>query len=137
MAYKSMRFGDFIRKIRVNDSRELRQADVAEMLGISLSLYSDIENNRRNPFDHDKMEIFSECFNLTENDKIRMYDLASRVKHGIPVDLEDVFFYEEVGDMARIALREFKAGNLEEDDWKQLIRKAEENKSRRKGGEQA
>jgi transcriptional regulator with XRE-family HTH domain len=129
-----MRFGDFIRKIRVNDSRELRQADVAEELGISLSLYTDIENNRRKPFDFEKMEIFIKLFNLPEDKKTRMYDLASYEKHEIPVDLEDIFMYDEVGDMARVALREFKAGNLEEEDWKQLIRKAEENKSRRKGG---
>ena len=63
-----------------------------------------------------------------------MYDLASHENREVPSDIEDVLMYEEVGDMARFALRQFKAGYLEEDDWKQLIRKAEENKAKRKRG---
>jgi hypothetical protein len=31
--------------------------------------------------------------------------------------------YSEIGDMARLALRQSKAGILDEEDWKKLIRK--------------
>ena len=134
MREKSTRFGDFIRKIRLKDKRELRQLDVAQELDMSLGLYSDIENNRRNPFDIDRMEKFIEMFNVSEEDKARLFDLASRENNEIPIDIADTFTYDEVGEMARFALREFQAGNLEEEDWKQLIRKAEENKAKRKGG---
>jgi hypothetical protein len=36
--------------------------------------------------------------------------------------------YEEVGDLARFALRQSKAGFITEEDWKSLIRKAEEKR---------
>ena len=77
MREKSVRFGDFLRKIRLKDKRELNQAKVAKMMEMSLGYYSDIENNRRMPFSEEKMEKFAEFFELTEDEKIRMYDLAS------------------------------------------------------------
>ena len=83
------RFGQFIREKRVNDPRELRQSDVAEILGISTSLYGEIENNRRSPFDLEKIEIFADIFNLSNSDKARMYDLAACETNEIPADLED------------------------------------------------
>ena len=47
MARERMRFGDFPRKKRLDDPRELRQSDIAELLGLSQSYYTDIENNKR------------------------------------------------------------------------------------------
>jgi len=125
-------FGDFIRQKRVD--RELLQSDVAKALDISISFVSEMERRQRLPFDSVKLEKFAAYLNLTEDEKAEMYDLASRESNEVPADIADTFMYEDVGDMARFALREFKAGNLEEEDWKQLIRKAEANKSRRKGG---
>ena len=135
MQKKRMRFGDFIKHKRLSDPRELRQADVADALDISVGYLSDIERRQRNPFDPEKIEKFVEFFSLSEEDKARIYDLASHENREVPSDIEDVLMYEEVGDMARFALRQFKAGNLEEEDWKQLIRKAEENKARRERSE--
>lgn len=133
MREKRVRFGEYIKKIRLDDSSELRQSDVAKELGISTGLYGDIENNRRKPFDPEKMNKFGELFNLTNTQKARMFDLASREHNEVPADLEDLLMYEEVGEMARVALREFQGGNLDEEDWKQLIRKAEANKKLREG----
>jgi transcriptional regulator with XRE-family HTH domain len=56
-----IRFGDFIKQKRLNDPRELTLKDMSERLGISLSFLSDIENNRRKPFDKDKIEKFAKC----------------------------------------------------------------------------
>jgi len=137
MREKSIRFGNFIRRIRVKDNRELTQSDVAKVLNMSLTYYSDIENNRRRPLDPEKMEKFIELFDLTEEEKTKMYDLASIETHEIPLDIEDIFMYEETGKMARIALRQSKAGNIEEEYWQQLIRIAEENKRKRERGDGA
>ena len=136
MREKRIRFGDFIRHKRLNDPRELRQSDVAKELGISHTFLSEIERRCRRPFDSEKIEKFADFFDLSEEDRAKMYDLASHENREVPSDIEDVFMYEEVGDMARLALRQFKAGNLEEEDWKQLIRKAEANKAKRERGEQ-
>jgi len=134
MRKNRLRFGKFIRDKRVHDSRELRQSDVAEILGISTSLYGEIENNRRPPFDLEKMEIFAKLFGLTYEEKTMMYDLAARENNEIPADLEDILMYEEIGDTIRYLCRELQNGNFEEEDWKKLIREAEKEKDRRKGG---
>ena len=134
MQKNRIRFGDFIKKKRLNDPRELRQSEIAKKLGISLSLYSEIENRRRSPFDAEKIEMFAEFLGLTEEDKARMYDLASRENREVPSDIEDILMYEEVGELARFALRQSKAGNITEEDWKRFIRESEENKVRREGG---
>lgn len=134
MRKNRLRFGKFIRDKRVNDSRELRQSDVAKILNISTSLYGEIENNRRPPFDLEKMEIFAELFNLTYKEKTLMYDLAARENNEIPADLEDILMYEEIGDTIRYLCRELQNGNFEEENWKKLIREAEKEKNRREGG---
>lgn len=135
MKEKRVRFGDFIKKKRVNDPRELTQSDVAKQLGISVSFLSDIENRRRRPFDSDKIENFAVFLGLSEDEKARMYDLASYENREIPSDIEDILMYEEVGEMARFALRQSKAGNATEEDWKKFIREIEANKVRRESSE--
>lgn len=51
MREENMDFGQFIRSKRLKDSRELTLRDISKELGISLSMLSDIEKGRRNPFD--------------------------------------------------------------------------------------
>jgi len=135
MRKNRLRFGKFIRDRRVGDPRELRQSDVAEALGISTSLYGEIENNRRPPFDLEKMELFAALFELSYEEKTTMYDLAARETNEIPADLEDILMYEDIGDTIRYLCRELQNGNFEEERWKELIRKAEKEKSRREGGQ--
>ena len=50
------------------------------MLGISLTLLSDIENNRRKPFDSERIEIFVKELKLSEKEKTVLYDLAGKAK---------------------------------------------------------
>ena len=135
MQEKNMRFGDFIKKKRLSDSREITQSDMAKVLGISVSLLSEIENRRRRPFDSEKIEIFIEFLGLHEDDKARLYDLASYENREIPSDIEDIFMYEEVGELARFALRQSKAGNITEEDWKRFIRESEAKKERAESGD--
>jgi transcriptional regulator with XRE-family HTH domain len=129
-----LRFGKFIRNKRVHDSRELTQAEVAETLGISSSLYGHIENNQRPPFDIEKMEVFAELFNFTKEDRAKMYDLAAREKSEIPVDLEDMLLYEEIGETIFGLCRKLQNGDFDEEEWKTLAREAYKEAQRRKGG---
>ena len=130
MQVKRVRFGDFIKKKRQSDPRELTLSDMSKQLGISLSFLSDIENRRRRPFDSEKIKTFAEFLNLSEEETALMYDLASHENNEVPSDIEDIFMYDEVGDMARFALRQSKAGNATEEDWKRFIREIEANKAR-------
>ena len=125
MREKYIRFGDFIKKKRQVRPDELTLKEVSKMLGISLSFLSDVENNRRKPFDKDKMELFAELFDLDDEEKAMMYDLAARDRGEVPSDIEDIMMYGEIGDMARLALRQSNAGKISEDDWKQFIRDME------------
>lgn len=129
---KYIRFGDFIKKKRQEHPDELTLKEVSKMLGISLSFLSDVENNRRKPFDKDKMELFAELFDLDDEEKAMMYDLAARDRGEVPLDIEDIMMYGEIGDMARLALRQSNAGKISEDDWKQFIRDMEKKNNKRK-----
>lgn len=125
MREKYIRFGDFIKKKRQDHPDELTLKDVSKMLGISLSFLSDVENNRRKPFDKDKMELFAEKLDLNSDEKAEMYDRAARDRGEVPADLEDIMMYSEIGDMARMALRQSNEGKISEEDWKQFIRDME------------
>jgi len=43
--------------------------------------------------------------------------------------------YEEVGELARYALRQTKAGNVKEEAWKRFIREIEAEKAKQGQGE--
>lgn len=134
MKEKHMRFGDFIRKKRLADPRELTMQNVANHLDISLSYMSAIENRNKKPFDGDKLEALAEYLNLSEDETALMFDLASRENHEVPYDIEDTLMYEDVGDLIRYATRQSKAGFIREEDWKTFIRQMEEKKSSSKQG---
>jgi len=126
-----MRFGDYIKRKRLSDQREITLSDMSKQLGISLSFLSDIENNRRKPFDAEKIEAFAAYLELSNIEKAKLYDLAGRERGAVPSDIEDIMMYEEIGNMARFALRESVAGNITEEDWKRFIREAEQRKEHR------
>jgi transcriptional regulator with XRE-family HTH domain len=134
MREKYMPFGDFIRKKRLDHPSELQAIDVAECLGISISYMSQVENRRKKPFEKKILVKLAECLDLSEEDTALMYDLASRDNGEVPHDISDTFMYEEIGDLARYALRQSKAGYIEEEDWKDLIRKGEIKKAQRQNG---
>ena len=134
MKDKNMRFGDYIRKKRLADSRELTQQDVADHLDISLSYMSAVEIGNKKPFDGDKLERLAEYLILSEEETALVFDLASRENRGVPYDIEDTLMYEEIGNLARYALRQSKAGFIKEEDWKTFIRQMEAKKSKRDQG---
>ena len=130
MHEKYMRFGQYIRKKRLDDPREITQRDMSKELGISLAYLCDIELSKKKPFDSDVIEKFCTFLDLTNAEKAHLFDLAAKEKSIVPSDIEDVFMYEEIGNMARFALRESNAGNVTEEDWKRFIREIEAKKKR-------
>lgn len=124
----NMTFGQFIRSKRLQSRRELTLREMGEQLGISLTMYSEIEQGRKNPgefFDYEKVASLLE---LTDEEKALMYDLAARKKRTVPSDIEDVMMYSESGSLARMALRMTNAGIAKEEDWKEFIRQLERKK---------
>ena len=128
MKYENMRFGQFIKAKRQEDSREITLKEMSSELGMSLSMLSDIEQMRRRPFDSDKIEAFASFLHLTDEEKALMYDLAARENQKVPSDIEDTMMYSNVGTMARRAIRMTNAGLADEEDWKSFIRRIESKK---------
>lgn len=80
MKDENMTFGQFIRSKRLQSRRELTLREMGEQLGISLTMYSEIEQGRKNPgefFDYEKV---ARLLELTDEEKALMYDLAARKK---------------------------------------------------------
>lgn len=75
-----MRFGQFIRKKRIDDLREITQGRMAEQLGISLTYLSYIEHGRKKPFNADLIETFCAYLGLSDVEKAHIYDLAAKEK---------------------------------------------------------
>lgn len=130
MREENMRFGAFIRAKRIKDPRELTLKDISSVLGISGSLLSDIEQGRRRPFDSERIETFSEYLHLTESDRARLYDLAARETGEVPSDIEDTMMFSPIGDLARHALRLSNEGIVDEDDWREFIRRMEQKRGK-------
>ena len=130
MREENMRFGAFIRAKRIKDPRELTLKDISSVLGISGSLLSDIEQGRRRPFDSERIEAFSEYLHLTESDRARLYDLAARETGEVPSDIEDTMMFSPIGDLARHALRLSNEGVVDEDDWREFIRRMEQKRGK-------
>lgn len=128
MKDENMRFGAYIKSKRLKDERELTLKDMSQVLGLSLSMLSDIEQGRRKPFDSEKIEKFCDYLQLSEQEKALMYDLAAKETGDIPSDLDDIMMHSEVGNMARMALRMTNAGVVDEDDWKKFIREIEKKR---------
>ena len=128
MKEKNLYFGEFIRKKRLADPREPTMQDVANHLGISLSYMSAIENRHKPPFGGDKLEALAKYLNLTDDETALMFDIAGRENREVPYDIQDTFMYDEVGSLARYALRQSKAGHIQEEDWKAFIRQMDAKK---------
>jgi transcriptional regulator with XRE-family HTH domain len=117
---KYLHFGEYIKKKR--KERELTIVEVSDYIGMAKSQYSDIENQRRPPFDGEKMELFAEFLNLSEEETALLFDIASNENRYVPYDLQEIFMYKEVGELARTALRISKECSEPEAEWKRLIR---------------
>ena len=66
-------FGEFISRKRVEKKITLRK--MAEMLNVSAPFLTDVEKDRRNPFDMDKLTKLAEILGLSKEDNALMLDL--------------------------------------------------------------
>ncbi len=90
MKAENMTFAQFVRKKRLESPEDLTLKGVAEKLGISLTMYSDIEKGRRVPSDTFDYEVLAKLFHLDAREKVLLYDLATRWGPPISPDLKDV-----------------------------------------------
>ena len=128
-----MRFGQYIRKKRLLDPREITLSDMSKVIGISVNYLCEIEAGRKRAFNAEEIEKFCAHLNLGSEEKAWIYDLAAKDNKNVPADIEDVLMYEPIGELARFALRQSNAGNATEEDWKTFIRAIEAKKKKGSG----
>ena len=80
-----MTFGRLLRQLR--EEKGLRQADVANALGVTTVYICDIENNRRNPPEYKKLRQIVEKLELTEEAATMLFDLAGQARGEVAPDI--------------------------------------------------
>ena len=82
-----LNFGDFLQKKRTERQITLRK--MAEMIGITAPYLTDIEKDRRNPPEMEKLETISNILILSDEEKTTMFDLAGKRRNSVAPDLPD------------------------------------------------
>ena len=116
-------FGEFIAKKRQEKRITLRE--MARLLQITPPYLSDIEKDRRNPPDKDKLDEIAEILSLNEKERRYMYDLAGKKRKSIALDLPE---YIMERDYVRIALRKAMDLGVGEEEWRKFVEKLESRK---------
>ncbi len=116
-----MKFGDFINKHRLENKMTLRE--LAKKLDISVGYLSDIEKDRRNPFELEKLEQLSNILNLSEKEKENMMYLAGLKREEVSPDLPEYIMDRQYVDKA---LRKAKNSGAGEREWKKFLEILEE-----------
>lgn len=109
-------FGDFIAQKR--EEKEITLRKMAELLDISAPYLSDVEKDRRNPFDMDKLELVANIFILNEEEKAIMLDLAGKKRNSVAPDLPEYIMERNYVSAALRTARDLDAG---EEEWQKFI----------------
>lgn len=116
-------FGEFLIKKREDQKITLR--GMAEKLGISPTFLSDIEKDRRNPPEMDKLEQISTLLDLSDEEKSLMLDLAGKKRNSVAPDLPEYIMERGYVSAALRTARDLDAG---EEEWMRFV---EELKNRK------
>ena len=116
MNENEMAFGKFIEERRKALGFTLR--GFAAELDIAPAYMSDIEKGRRYPPEK-KLDEIAAKLKLSDEEKAHMLDIAALAKtKTVSSDLPEYIMEK---DLARVALRRAKAGNLSDEGWQEVI----------------
>lgn len=91
---------------------------MAEMLGCSAAFLSDVEKDRRNPLDMERMEKLAQILHFNDEEKNMMFDLAGQKRDSIAPDLPDYIKDRSYVSVALRTARDLDAGEAE---WQKFI----------------
>ena len=109
-------FGEFLQKKR--EERQITLRKMAAKLGFTAPYLSDIEKDRRNPPDMDKLEHISAILLLSEEDRTLMFDLAGKKRNSVAPDLPEYIMGREY---VAAALRTARDLDADEADWLKFV----------------
>ncbi len=116
-------FGDFIAGKR--EERRITLREMARRLGVSAPFLSDVEKDRRNPFDSDRLKKLTGILNLTGQEKELMYNLAGKRRNAVAPDLPDYIMERDYVSAALRTARDLDAG---EEEWLQFVEELKKRK---------
>ena len=116
-------FGEFLQKKRLENETTLRK--MAKLIGITAPYLTDIEKDRRNPPEIQKLDKIAEILSLTEEEKAVMFDLAGKQRNSVAPDLPD---YIMKRDYVAAALRTARDLDADEDDWLKFVEELKQRK---------
>ena len=112
-------FGEFIAAKRIEHQITLRK--MAEMLDCSAAFLSDVEKNRRKPLDLERLNKLSAILQLSDEDRVLMFDLAGNQRVIAP----DLPQYINDNNYVRFALRKARDLNASEAEWQEFVQALE------------
>lgn len=116
-------FGEFINKKRVEKKITLRK--MADMLGVSAPFLTDVEKDRRNPFDMEKLTQLAKILNLSKEENAQMLDLAGKKRNAVAPDLLEYIMERDYVSAALRTARDLDAG---EEEWNRFVEELRKRK---------
>lgn len=116
-------FGEFISKKRIEKKITIRK--MAEMLNVSASFLTDVEKDRRNPFDMEKLTQLASILNLSKEENALMLDLAGKKRNAVAPDLPEYIMGRDYVSAALRTARDLDAG---EEEWNQFVEELRKRK---------
>ena len=109
-------FVEFIAQKRIEKGITLR--DMASRLGGTAPYLSDVEKDRRNPFDMDKLTLLATILQLSPEENAQMLDLVGKKRNSVAPDLPE---YIMERDYVSAALRTARDLNAGEEEWLRFV----------------
>lgn len=116
-------FGEFLQKKR--EARQITLRKMAEMLKMSAPYLSDIEKDRRNPPEMDKLDQIAQILLLSDEERIVMLNLAGKKRNTVAPDLPE---YIMERDYVSAALRTARDLDASEADWMRFVEELKQRK---------
>ncbi len=116
-------FGEFISKKRIEKKITIRK--MAEMLNVSAPFLTDVEKDRRNPFDMEKLTQLANILNLSKEENALMLDLAGKKRNAVAPDLPEYIMGRDYVSAALRTARDLDAG---EEEWNQFVEELRKRK---------
>ena len=123
MDIEYLNFGEFIAKKR--EDKQITLREMARRLEVSAPFLSDVEKDRRNPFDSDRLEKVAGILEMDKQEVELMYDLAGKRRNSVAPDLPD---YIMERDYVSAALRTARDLDASEKEWLQFVEELKKRK---------
>lgn len=123
MNIRYLNFGDFITQKR--EEKKITLREMAKKLDITPPYLSDVEKDRRNPFDLEKLGLLSNILLLSDEEKTIMLDLAGKRRNAVAPDLPEYIMERDYVSAALRTARDLDAG---EEEWLEFVKELKRRK---------